>query len=128
MSMQNNTIHVESRMVCLHMTGFNEMNANVQKFSEDPQRIQMIANDISLQCGNTQNNILYVGSKKAADSYKNHLKEIIHTSKIEIICSDRLENNPHTAFVDRKINLMESANHSKIVDYFGVLNQYSKSH
>ncbi|MGY5148794.1 MAG: hypothetical protein ACW9W3_01890 [Candidatus Nitrosopumilus sp. bin_68KS] len=119
--MQNDTIHVESRMVLLHMTGFNEMNANVQKFSEDPQRIQMIANDISLQCGNTQNNILYVGSKKASDLYKIHLRKQINSSRLEIICSDKLERKPHTAFVDRKMNTSKQ-NHSKIIDYFGVLN------
>ncbi|MGY5146602.1 MAG: hypothetical protein ACW9W4_01175 [Candidatus Nitrosopumilus sp. bin_7KS] len=119
MSMQNNTIHVESRMVCLHMTGFNEMNANVQKFSEDPQRIQMISDDIALQCTNMQDNVLYVSSKKVADMYKNHLAHKIDTSTIKIICSDKLEDKPHTAFVDRKMNV-KNQNHSKIIDYFGV--------
>ncbi|MGY5149558.1 MAG: hypothetical protein ACW9W3_05795 [Candidatus Nitrosopumilus sp. bin_68KS] len=127
MSMQNDTIHVESRVVCLHMTGFNEMNANMKKFSEDPHRIQMISNDIILRLSKTNNNVLYVGSKNALNLYKNHLKKQINSSRIKIICSDKLESHSHIAYVDRKMNV-KNQNHSKIIDYFGVPNQHCKSH
>ncbi|MCV0409930.1 hypothetical protein [Nitrosopumilus sp.] len=114
-------------MVCFHINGF-DTNADSQKFSEDPQRIQMIASDIMLQCDNKQNNILYVGSTKAANLYKNHLAEEIRESKLKITHSDKLEKHAHTAYVDRKMNVIKLQNSSKIMDYFGVLNQHCKSY